>query len=275
MIYLTVDLSAILDLRSELEPAARKILREAARDLASQSHAHILENVQDQLHSSRDKYVQALHFKQEDDDTWVVSLDRSAMFIEEGMFEHEMIDDMLKSPKAKTAKDGSRYLVVPFQHNKGPTSQTPAATDLTNTIKAELKRRQIPYGKLETDANGQPKTGLLHSFDIMKAPVKTHQGPGQGHGQIGSVRQGITGIPFLQNIRIYQRNVQDQKTSRSRVVRSVMTFRIVSSKHKGTGRWVHPGLIAKHFFDEAAEWALDQWERKIVPDALRRLSDSF
>lgn len=275
MIFLNVDLSAVLSLRNNLEPKVREAFREAARDLAAQSHAHLVEEAQANLHSSREKYIKGLSLKQVDRDTWVVTLDKSAMFIEEGMMEHEMIDDLLKSKKAKTAKDGSRYVMVPFQHNKGPTSQTPAAKDLTDTIRAELKRRQIPYGKLEMNANGQPKTGLLHSFDIMRMPIKAHVGPGQGHGQIGDVRQGMTGIPFLQNIRIYQQNIKDPHTGKMSVKRSVMTFRMASSKHKGTGRWVHPGLEARKFFDQTADWALQTWASKIVPDIMKKLDQGL
>ena len=166
----------------------------------------------------------------------------------------------------------SRYLVVPFQHNKGPTQQTQAQRDLTNTVKAEMKRRKIPYGGLEKDSSGQPKIGKLHSFDILHAPTKTQDGPGQGHGQIGAVRQGPTGIAFLQGIRVYQKRIKDEKGNSS-VQKQVMTFRVASSKHKGTGRWVHPGLQAKRFFEEAEKWALEVWETKIVPEILANLKD--
>lgn len=272
MIYLNLDLSAILDLKEELRPRIQRALNDAARDLAIQSHAHIVESVQEKLHSTREKYLGAMSFDQVSESTWVISLDKSAMWIEEGMSEHEMIDDLLKSSKAKTGKDGSKFLSVPFQHNKGPTQQTQAQKDLTDTIKSELSRRQIPYGKLEMDAEGKPKTGLLHSFDIMKAPVKTGPGAGQGKGPVGQVRQGPTGVPFLQGIRIYQKQIKNAQGKTS-VARSIMTFRTVSSKMKGSGRWVHPGMEARNFFDEAATWALDQWQTKIVPRILEQVSN--
>lgn len=255
MLSLNLDLGPLMDLNNNLKPKIDEALKNAAQSLAMQAHAHILENVQDKLHSTRQQYADALGFQQVNDSTWIVSLDTSAMWIEEGMPEHSMLDNLLRSPKAKMAKDGSRYLVVPFKHSKPATQQTTAATDLTNTIKRELKNRQIPFGSVERDDKGQAKLGLLHSFDITKEPVKTHDGPGQGHGPIGSVRQGNTGIPFLQNVRIYQRNVGGS------VQRDIMTFRVASSKHKGTGKWMHPGLEARHFFDEAADWSLELWDK--------------
>lgn len=161
----------------------------------------------------------------------------------------------------------SRYLVVPFQHNKGPTQQTKAAQDLTATIKRELQQRKIAYNKIETDAAGRPKLGLLHKFDIKNMPLKTVEGPGQGHGPIGAVRQGNTGIPFLSGIRIYQKQIKDGM-GRSKVSRSIMTFRVASSKHYGSGKWEHPGTDARRFFDEAADWALRLWETQIAPRVL-------
>lgn len=252
-----------MDLEKTMKGKMEKAAKDALKDLALMTHAHIAERVQKELHSSRDKYIEAMDIRP-DGDTWIISLDKSAMWIEEGIEAgHEMIDDLLKSPKAKTAADGSKYMVIPFQHNKGPSQQTAAATNLTDTIRQELKKRQIPYNKIEKDQNGVPKQGLLHKFNIMNRPLKTHNGPGQGHGGVGEVKQGNTGIPFLQGIRVYQKEVKNAKTGKSSIQRSIMTFRIVSSKQKGSGKWIHPGLQAKLFFDEAAQWALELWDKKI------------
>jgi hypothetical protein len=275
VIYFNLDLGILGELAKEFRPSVDKAMAEAARDLATMTHAHIVEEVQEKLHSTREKYLNALSYTQVDNDTWVISLDKAAMWIEEGVPPNkDMLDGLLKSPKAKTAKDGSKYLIVPFQHNKGKTSQTSAGTDLTNTIKSEMKKRKIPYGKLETDHEGKPKTGLLHSFDIMKQPIKTKQGPGQGKGKIGQVRQGPTGIPFLQGVRVYQHKGKDAK-GKEKTTKSIMTFRIASSKHKGTGRWIHPGLEAKRFFDEAAKWAQKEFEDRIRDHILISVAQKF
>lgn len=275
MITLNLDISQFITIADNLRPKVQKVMEEAARDLAIQTHAHIVEQATAKLKSRRDKYLAAMDIKPVGTDTWLITLDASAMWIEDGMEEHEMIDDLLKSKKTKTSKDGSRYLSVPFKHNEGPARQTQAQTDLTNTLRSELKKRNIPYGKLETGPDGQPKTGLLHSFDITKAPLKTHNGPGQGWGKIGSVRQGPTGIPFLQGVRVYQKQIKDEASGKSRVVKSIMTFRTVSSKMKGSGRWVHPGLEPQNIFDHAAEWALREWQQRIAPQIIEKLKASI
>lgn len=160
----------------------------------------------------------------------------------------------------------SKYLAVPFQHNKNPTAQTQAQNSLTATIKAEMQKRKIPFGKIEKDDQGKPKQGLLHSFSITDSPIKTHQGSGQGHGPIGSVRQGPTGIPFLKGVKVYQKEVVG-KSGKKSIQKQIMTFRIVSSKMKGTGRWFHPGTSARNFMDEALEWAKKEFE-KVMKDRI-------
>lgn len=283
MFHVNLDISALLQLDKELEPALKAAAAKAAQDLTAQTHAHIVEQVQAKTRSTREKYLENLAFHQVNETTWVVNLAPGAMFIEEGLPPNfDMIDALLDDTprpgggsknsaglakgKTKTAKDGSRYRVIPFEHNKAPTRQTPTQTDLTNTIKSEMKKMGAPYGKLENDSSGKPKLGLVRKFDIMDKPLKSLNGPGQGRGPIGQVRQGPTGIPLLQGVRVYQRKVTDKKTGKESTKKFIMTFRVVSSKHKGQGRWVHPGLEGKKFFDEAFEWALRQWEEKIAPE---------
>jgi len=138
MFYVGLDLSSLLALGDNLQTDLEKAGREAAEQLTLASHSHLLELVQEKLHSTREKYLEGVSFKQIDKDTWAIELDPKMNWLEDGMPEHSMLDALLSSPKAKTAKDGSKYLAVPFQHNKGPSSQTPMQTSLTNLVKAEF-----------------------------------------------------------------------------------------------------------------------------------------
>jgi hypothetical protein len=262
VIYLHLDVGDLLDLK-DLQNKVDSVTKDALRDLALSTHAHIVENVQNKLHSTREKYLNALSIQQVSDESWIINLDSKAMWIEEGLEPHSQVDDMLKSPKAKVSKDGHKYLVVPFEHKKGPTSQTKAQKSLTDTIKAEFKRRKIPYGKLESGADGKPKTGLLHSFDIKDRPSKMSHAPGQGKGPIGAAMQGPTGIPFLKGIKVYQKEIKTPE-GKNKIIKQIMTFRVVSSKHRGTDRWWHPGLQPKNFFEEAQKWAEEELQKRIL-----------
>jgi hypothetical protein len=274
--FVNLDISALIEAANgSFDQAVKDQMKKAGEQLTAMTRAHIVEEANKKLHTRREMYIEGLsHFKL-NDDTWVVNLDAKVRWIDDGMGAHNMLDDLLKSPKAKTAKDGSKYMVVPFRHGpKGPTQMTPAQKNLLDTIKGELKNRGINYGKTETGSDGKPKIGLLHSFDINSKPTKTHNGPGQGKGPIGSVVQGPTGIPLLQGIRIYQREVKNKDGSKS-VRKDIMTFRVASSKHKGQGRWDHPGVQGVRLMDEAYDWAKRTWEREIVPQLTLAISKNF
>jgi hypothetical protein len=266
MFEIKLDLSQLIGLNANVKEKATTLVQEAARRLAAQTHAHIVEKVQEKLHSTRNLYKQNLKFKPINENVNLIVLEPGAMFLEEGMAAHEMIDDLLKGPSDKihTAKDGSKWRVIPFKQNNAPQDTPESVADLQSAVKKYMRKNKIPYGKIENNSDGSPKLGLLHTFNI-DAPVKTTNGPGQGWGPVGEVKQGPTGIPFLQGVKVYQRASKDD-AGRDVVRKDIMTFRIVSSKHKGTGRWMHPGIPAHRFFDEAYNWALDQWEKEIKPD---------
>lgn len=274
MFVINLDIQPLLSIGRELDDAAKKTMREAAARLSVMTHAHIVESAAKVLHTRRAMYVEKLTHFQLDEKTFVVNLDSSVGWIEDGLPPHNQIESLLKGKNVKRAKDGSAYKFIPFKHNKGPTQTTPAQKNLLDTIKKELAARKIPYGKTENGPDGKPKLGLLHKFDIKNNPIKTHNGPGQGKGPMGSVVQGNTGIPLLQGIRVYQRQVKNKDGSSS-VKRDIMSFRVVSSKHQGSGKWDHPGLPAVKLFDEAYMWAMDQWEKVIVPDIMKQLDKSL
>ncbi len=275
MFYINLDIKALLAAgMGGLDEGAKKAMKEAGSRLTAMTRAHIVEEANKKLHTRRQMFLDGLTHFQLDEDTFVVNLDAKVRWIDDGMSAHSMIDDLLKSKKAKTAKDGSKYVVVPFNHKKGPTQMTGAQKTLLDTIKKELKARKIDYGKTETGADGKPKMGLLHSFDIKHAPIKTSNSPGQGKGPIGQAMMGPTGIPLLQGIRVYQRGVKNKDGSTS-VKKDIMTFRVASSKHKGQGRWDHPGNEAVKLMDEAFTWAKATWEREIVPQLTLAISKSF
>lgn len=270
---------------TNLKEIAQKEVQKAAADLAAMAKAKIHELANQKLHARRQLYVDHLSYSKMSADVYVVTLEAKARWIEDGQQEHSMIDDLLASPKAKTARDGSKYLVVPFGHGpgKGSGSNSPPQNDIVATLKKELKKRGVGFGKIERNPDGTPKTGRLHSFDISKDPLKSGQGPGQGWGPVGQVRQGPNqrqvvgggpgggGTPFLHGISIYQ--TPDDK-AKSGVKRSITTYRIVSSKHASQGRWMHPGLEAVNLMDLGFEWALQEWETKLGPEIVAKITSS-
>ncbi len=216
---------------------------------------------------------------------WDITVKDGSSYVCQGVVihnsEHDMLENLLKSKKAKRAKDGSMYLSVPFQLNKPKNQQTPAQQSLLATVKKELAAlgSEFPGGtvtpnKIEVKADGTPRLGLVRSLDITKAPIST-QALRIGRGPMGQVAQGATGgIPILRGVRIYQKEFKD-KAGDTKVGRFVMTFRTASSKQKGSGKWQHPGIDAVNLMDEAMTWALSTWSQKIAPSILAKITASL
>lgn len=292
---LHIDTSELAGVEKALSEDVMKKMRQATELLATQTHAHIVEEANSKLRSRLRPFLQNLTFGEVGENVWAVTVLKGGMWVEEGLSQHEMIDDLLKSKNAKTAKDGSRYTVVPFQHNKGPTYQSAGEAALLNTLKQALRKENIPYGKIERNEDGSPKKGLLHSLDIDTPNIndaRTHLTPRphmqddlgrfagpQAYRQRNSPRptgqEGPGGRPFLWGVRVYQNALKGKdgeplfdKKGFERVGRNIMTFRVASSKQKGTGAWMHPGLEGKKFLDEAYDWAIKEWETKIAPQLL-------
>lgn len=254
-----------------IDAAAKKALQDGLRDLTVATYARIDEMARQTLHTRRSLYMEHLSPPiQVSDDCWLISLGVKSFWIEDGVRAGSMLPALLASPKAKRAKDGSTYLVIPFVHGGGKTQNTPAQMNLIDTIRSELKSRKIPYKSIERNPDGSAKLGRLHSFNIMNAPLKTANGPGQGHGPIGQVRQGKTGIPFLRGVGVYQKEVTD-KAGKTSTKREIVTFRVASSKQIGTGKWDHPGLVGVHLMDKALVWAREEWERNMGPKVVSNL----
>ena len=267
MIRVNIDIKQLEDLMN-FDKGIKKIKDEAAQDLMGMVQAKATEIAGQKLRTRRDMFIQGIKPPTKvDEDTWMIALDGKVVWIDDGQPQYDMLKHLLNSPKVKRDKDGNRYIVVPFNHSPGlgKTGATKANQDLIATVKSEMKKRGIPFGGIEKNPNGAPKLGKLHSFSIMNSPVKKANAPGlgnagMGHGPVGEVRQGNTGIPFLQGVQVYQ---SIGKTGKAK--RSILTFRIASEKHRSQGKWQHPGNAPVNIMEEATEWALTTWEKEIAP----------
>lgn len=246
MFKINLDLSEIYDLL-KLEGKLGKAVDKAERDLAAMTYAHLVEEARHKLHSTYSFFVEHLTYEQNEEGGWVVKLDGQAAWLDVGAPARDMLNDILK---------GRNAVVVPFLHNKRPQDQTPAQQNLTDTIRRELKKFNVPYKDLETDKNGQPKTGLLHKFDISKGPKSPH-----------------TGKHFLEGINIYQNKVHNKKTDKLEMHRSIFTFRTASKSQEGKGMWHHPGFPATNLFAEAERWAQDRFDKIVLPQIMQVLND--
>lgn len=252
MPIITVDL-AVKELASALEIFKQEVVAEIQKGIegvAKATHAHIVEKVQNGLHSYREKYLADLSEPvQLDENLWEITLKESSNFIEEGREQFDMKPGLLK--EGKTNAKGGKYRIVPMNQAKTPSQFSSGnagyEASMVNKVKAELKARKIPYKKLELGPNGTPKLGRLHSLNIESYT------PGKGN------------TPQLYGLNIYQTKQKDGS-----VKRQITTFRTVTDQPNQAEKWIHPGVEGKEFFPEARAFAEREWEQNWLPKILEK-----
>lgn len=243
----TVNASQIAETFGDLKEEIEQAITDGVQQVASMTYGKAQELASENLGSTRQIYMDALSYEEVEPGLWVVSLDESAMWIEENRKAGDMTQDLLRR-NFKVAKDGSRYKAIPFDQATTP-SRTPSRNvDLVSQVKRELRSRNIPYKKLEYNKDGSPRVGRLHTINDISSRKPS---PRASSGALS----GLT---------IYQR-----MTSSGSVRRDIMTFRVVSSKHRGT-KWIHPGSVGRKFLDQALDWAAQAFDEEILPAIMEK-----
>lgn len=247
-----IDAAKIAAQFKEFALEVEQDLQKAVANLAAITDAKVKEMANQELHSTRKKYMDSLGFEEVAPGVWVISVDESGLFVEEGIEPNkDMKPDLLKND-FKTSKEGHRYKAIPFDYGKAPSQMTASTQQLVAYMKKELKKEGVSMKKIERNQDGSPKVGKLHEFDF-----------GNPGGRMGGPGKGNT--PVFKNLSIYQ-----TLTKTGNVRRDILTFRTVSSGPASAGKWHHPGLDAKKFLDRALEWAVQEWEAKILPEVLEK-----
>jgi len=251
-IKVNLDVSALVKYLDDFAKDVIKDVNKSVAGLAKSTHTHIKEKAQNELHSSRAQYLEALGEPEQIDDTlWVITLNEKAEWIEQGRTDpYDMKPGLLKD--GKVSKDGHKYRVVPMNQAKTPTEMSPNTAgyeqNMVNRVKAELKKKGIPYKKLELDPKtGSPRIGKLHSLDIDSYT------PGKGN------------TPQLHGLSIFQTKQKDGS-----VKRTITTFRTVTDRDSQKDKWIHGPVEAKNFFLDAQKFAEEEWQSKWLPAILEK-----
>lgn len=267
-IELKIDLE---DLMSQIKIITNELVKDVQGSigaLAVATQKHIKEEAQNKLHSFREKYLESLsEAEQVDKNLWVITLSADASWIETGIpKDWDMKPGLLNNKNAKgpikstVGKDGKKYRIIPMNQGQTPTQLASGRDTLDmngksvgnghqqnmiDLVKYTLKKKGIPYKKLEVDGDNKPRLGKLHSLDI-SSPI-----PGKGNTE------------QLKGLNIYQTKQKDGS-----VKRTLTTFRTV--KEGDDGKWIHPPVAAANFFKHAKEFAEREWEEKIMPAILEK-----
>lgn len=137
MFKMTVDTSELddlLNINKLMEEAAVKASEEFARDL----FAYITSLANDKLNTTKEKYIKALgNGPEKVEDGWIISLDSSMIWREEGKPAQNIGKKILESPNAKTSKrTGEKYQNVPIGDGQ---SSAPAVKIKVNLLSPNKK----------------------------------------------------------------------------------------------------------------------------------------
>lgn len=247
-----IDAAKISKEFKEFAIEVEQALTKAVANLAVMTDAKVKEYASQELKSTREPFMDSLGFQEIAPGIWVISVDENGLWIEEGIEPNKDMKPGLLAKGFKTSKAGHRYKVIPFDYGKAPSQMTPSTQILVNFLKQNLRRENVPFKKIERESNGSPKVGKLHEFDF-----------GNPGGRMGGPGKGNT--PVFKNLSIYQ-----SVTKSGNVRRDILTFRTVSSGPGSAGKWHHPGMAGKKFLDRAFDWALNEWEKTILPEVMEK-----
>lgn len=219
-----------------------------------------------------DQSAKHLRWTKLSDGLWVVDLDPKAEWLETGA-ESRFMDWLLTGKSAKTAKDGSKYAVIPFVQTRGKKTAPGAKPGLAEVVKNAAEKSNINLHKIETDESGNPKVGVLYKLNI-KPKLTQQQAPSLYSKPRGFEEALATG--FAQHSGIYKLKglvVTQRINKKGKPVKETVVFRVISEKHRAGGvRWMTPKEDGAKLFDAAFDFANKQFDIMVraIEDELSR-----
>ena len=244
-----IDASSIASQLDGIKEEIEKELMNGVKELSVRTYSHIEEEAAKQLKTTRQNYQENLKYEKIAPGIYVITLLDAAMWIEEGFKEGFDMKPGLLKQNTKTSKDGYQYRVIPFNHGTDKQNTTPYNQTVIDRIKDELKARKIKIKKVDTNPDGSPKIGRMHSFslDSEKPTAKASTN-------------------VLTNVSVYQK--LNEKTQK--VERGIFTFRTVSNNPDYAEKWLRKEKTGVKLLDEAETWASQEWENSILPEILKK-----
>jgi hypothetical protein len=221
-----------------LAPQVEEEINAAVKNLAHAAYTAMTAKIQNMTmnQKNRQDYLKALNFTDLGNDSYLISLDGDwANKLEKGFGSYSIRDALLKSTKTvgvgsragqpwvRTAKDGHKWAVVPFEHKPHANPTGDLGKDIKNLMAKGQNGVVQPLSKTFKSPDGKPMSG-----------------------KVATVGAADTNNPNLANLTKYQYVHPSGKVS------SVyMTFRAVSETGKD---WIHPGHSGYQLFKEAQDF---------------------
>lgn len=221
-----------------LAPRVEEEINQAVKNLAHAAYTAMTAKIQQMSMNEKNRkdYLRALQFSDLGDDAYLIHLDGEwANKLEQGFGPYSIRDVLLKSTKnvavgsragqpwVRTAKDGHKWAVVPFEHKPHAGKTGDLASDIKNLMAKGKNGAVQPLSQTFKDAEGKPMSGKVATVSKADAP-----------------NANLAGLTKYQYVH-----------PSGKVSSVYMTFRAVSEKGKD---WIHPGHKGYQLFKEAQEF---------------------
>jgi len=230
-----------------------KDVNKAGKDLGKGAYKQARKLASNLSKSLSGVYKENLYIEEVSENITIVGVREGADWIENGYaggFMDHLLEQKSGSP-VKRSKDGHRYRVIPFKHSTSGVKSVEQGGDvLVNDIKTFLRKKSVPYSKtrsLALDDKGSPRIGKIHSFNIKDMRIKTKKG-------VKDLSPNMQGLSVFQNL--------NKKTGK--VERNIMTFRVISDKHKGS-KWNRESKKGEKILEQVHKWIEDKWKNELLP----------
>ena len=237
------DLSQLEEQFSYFKDINKKVAK-ALDMLAGEAYEKAIKLAQQKLKSRRDTYLKHLSFTKEgqgDNTVYIIMLTEEALWIEDGVKEHNMKDTHLK---------GKDKVIIPFNHNKNIPSMMPQKqAEMYKEVKSFLKKNKMSLNKPILNKTGSP---------TISTPGNVK--PAASFGSVPSKHVSKkSGKSLLDNLNIYQHE-STSKSGKKKITSTAMTFRTLS-KDSSDSEWQVPDLKGVKILDEVYDWILQNYEK--------------
>lgn len=238
---------------STLDYTVIESFKAAVGNLAIAAQNYWVQTAQRKLHTSRETYINGLRqaesfksYSTNSGDVFEIQLvGKMPNNFEFGMESFDMKEvrpGWLGGSKAKTAKDGGKYMAIPFRHSIGDTRFDYTGKAKEANLKMHLRNAVRNYG--------MSKMVRLPSGKVKEGAVKRIPNNAAVHN-------------YLRGLTKYQKAEKGKtRGGLPRGSSQLMTFRTISTK-SDPGAWIHPGLDGANILPMVESW-VDQQMDKII-----------
>ena len=154
----------------------------------------------------------------------------------------------LGGSKAKTSKDGKKYITIPFRHSKTSTTNFSYSGQAKRAnLKEELKKSVKQYG---LDRMIRTATGKVVEGAVKKIPTKARD----VH-------------PFLRGLTRIQSGKSGGSRGKQHGESQLITWRVMSEASDPSS-WIHPGIKGANLLPEVERW-IDQQLDMVIDNMFR------